>query len=99
MNYDYPLYEHKQCCLFLSLSIIIDSRAYVDKSIVFSAGNYSALKFTFKLGREVGYYLMDYFIPSMMIVAMSWVTFWLQADAAAPRITLGKIYLLELLII
>ncbi|KAJ0177206.1 hypothetical protein K1T71_007215 [Dendrolimus kikuchii] len=53
------------------------------------AGNYSALKFTFKLGREVGYYLMDYFIPSMMIVAMSWVTFWLQADASAPRITLG----------
>lgn len=48
------------------------------------------MKFTFKLGREVGYYLMDYFIPSMMIVAMSWVTFWLQADAAAPRITLGK---------
>lgn len=55
----------------------------------FAAGNYSALKFTFKLGREVGYYLMDYFIPSMMIVAMSWVTFWLQADASAPRITLG----------
>ncbi|CAK1547181.1 unnamed protein product [Leptosia nina] len=53
------------------------------------AGNYSALKFTFKLGREVGYYLMDYFIPSMMIVAMSWVTFWLQADASPPRITLG----------
>ncbi|CAH1645518.1 unnamed protein product [Spodoptera littoralis] len=53
------------------------------------SGNYSALKFTFKLGREVGYYLMDYFIPSMMIVAMSWVTFWLQADASAPRITLG----------
>ncbi|XP_037965200.2 pH-sensitive chloride channel 2 [Plutella xylostella] len=52
-------------------------------------GNYSALRFTFKLGREVGYYLMDYFIPSMMIVAMSWVTFWLQADASAPRITLG----------
>ncbi|CAH4032682.1 pH-sensitive chloride channel 2-like [Pieris brassicae] len=53
------------------------------------AGNYSALKFTFKLSREVGYYLMDYFIPSMMIVAMSWVTFWLQADASPPRITLG----------
>lgn len=58
---------------------------------IFTAGNYSALKFTFKLGREVGYYLMDYFIPSMMIVAMSWVTFWLQADASAPRITLGNL--------
>ncbi|CAH0397896.1 unnamed protein product [Chilo suppressalis] len=59
------------------------------------SGDYSALKFTFKLGREVGYYLMDYFIPSMMIVAMSWVTFWLQADASAPRVTLGTATMLS----
>jgi hypothetical protein len=37
----------------------------------------------------MGFYLLDYFIPSMMIVAISWVTFWLQADQSAPRITLG----------
>ncbi|XP_031765282.2 pH-sensitive chloride channel 2-like isoform X2 [Galleria mellonella] len=64
-------------------------RGDISSMRLIGVGNYSALKFTFKLGREVGYYLMDYFIPSMMIVAMSWVTFWLQADASAPRITLG----------
>lgn len=32
---------------------------------------------------------MDYYIPSIMIVCTSWVTFWLQADASAPRTTLG----------
>lgn len=32
---------------------------------------------------------MDYFIPSIMLVTISWVTFWLQADQSAPRITLG----------
>lgn len=41
------------------------------------------------LAREMGFYLMDYFLPSMMIVAISWVSFWLQADQAAPRIMLG----------
>lgn len=37
----------------------------------------------------MGFYLLDYFLPSMMIVAISWVTFWLQADQSAPRIMLG----------
>ncbi|XP_022911647.2 pH-sensitive chloride channel 2-like [Onthophagus taurus] len=53
------------------------------------AGNYSTLILEFKVAREIGYYLMDYFIPSIMLVCTSWVTFWLQADNAAPRVTLG----------
>lgn len=77
------------CLWRLNFLGTISSNTYWPMNVIVSAGNYSALKFTFKLGREVGYYLMDYFIPSMMIVAMSWVTFWLQADASAPRITLG----------
>ncbi|XP_037817064.1 pH-sensitive chloride channel 2 [Lucilia sericata] len=52
-------------------------------------GNYSSLSFTVNLNREIGFYLMDYFLPSMMIVAISWVSFWLQADASPPRIMLG----------
>ncbi|XP_023035345.1 pH-sensitive chloride channel 2 [Drosophila willistoni] len=53
------------------------------------AGNYSSLSFTVHLTRVVGFYLMDYFLPSMLIVGISWVSFWLQADQAPPRITLG----------
>ncbi|KAH8287128.1 hypothetical protein KR054_003673 [Drosophila jambulina] len=58
------------------------------------AGNYSSLSFTVHLTRVVGFYLMDYFLPSMLIVAISWVSFWLQADQAPPRITLGTSTLL-----
>ncbi|CAO1348804.1 unnamed protein product [Diamesa hyperborea] len=53
------------------------------------AGNYSSLSFTVVLARQMGFYLLDYFLPSMMIVAISWVSFWLQADQSAPRIMLG----------
>ncbi|XP_018788425.1 PREDICTED: uncharacterized protein LOC108968702 isoform X3 [Bactrocera latifrons] len=53
------------------------------------AGNYSSLSFTVHLTRQVGFYVMDYFLPSMLIVAISWVSFWLQADQAPPRIMLG----------
>lgn len=52
-------------------------------------GNYSVLTFKFQLSREAGFYFMDYFIPSIMLVMTSWVSFWLQADNAAPRVTLG----------
>uniref|UniRef100_U5EYU4 pH-sensitive chloride channel 2 n=1 Tax=Corethrella appendiculata TaxID=1370023 RepID=U5EYU4_9DIPT len=58
------------------------------------AGNYSSLSFTVFFSRESGFYLMDYYIPSMMLVVISWVTFWLQADQSAPRITLGTSTLL-----
>ncbi|XP_020803960.1 glycine receptor subunit alpha-4 [Drosophila serrata] len=58
------------------------------------AGNYSSLSFKVHLTRVVGFYLMDYFLPSMLIVAISWVSFWLQADQAPPRITLGTSTLL-----
>ena len=53
------------------------------------AGNYSSLSFTVVLARQMGFYLMDYFLPSMMIVSISWVSFWLQADQTAPRVMLG----------
>lgn len=59
------------------------------------AGNYSSLSFTLHLNREVGYYVMDYFLPSIMIVAISWVSFWLQADQTPARTTLGCTTLLS----
>lgn len=55
----------------------------------FSVGNYSALVFKFKLEREIGFYMLTYYIPSIMLVCTSWVTFYLQADASAPRAILG----------
>ncbi|KAH8406640.1 hypothetical protein KR222_001545 [Zaprionus bogoriensis] len=58
-------------------------------------GNYSALSFSVLLTREIGYYMIDYFVPSMMIVMISWVSFWLQADQTPARTTLGCTTLLS----
>ncbi|XP_018044225.1 PREDICTED: glycine receptor subunit alpha-3-like [Atta colombica] len=56
------------------------------------AGNFSSINITFKLAREMGFFMMDYYIPSILIVVISWVPFWLHQDAGAPRIMLGKIF-------
>ena len=52
-------------------------------------GNYSSLMFTIALRRSFGFYLLDYYFPSILLVAVSWVSFWLQADQTAPRAMLG----------
>lgn len=39
----------------------------------------------------MGFFMMDYYIPSILIVVISWVSFWLHMDAGPPRIVLGKI--------
>jgi len=59
---------------------------------VIAAGNFSSINITFKLAREMGFFMMDYYVPSILIVVISWVSFWLHQDASAPRIVLGKIY-------
>ncbi|XP_078039944.1 pH-sensitive chloride channel 2 isoform X1 [Augochlora pura] len=53
------------------------------------AGNFSTISITFKLAREMGFFMMDYYIPSILIVVISWVSFWLHMDASPPRIVLG----------
>ena len=60
-------------------------------SFFFLAGNFSSISITFKLAREMGFFMMDYYIPSILIVVISWVSFWLHMDASPPRIVLGKI--------
>ncbi|KAJ9585824.1 hypothetical protein L9F63_020526 [Diploptera punctata] len=48
-----------------------------------------ALTVRFDLAREVGHYIMDYFVPSILLVVVSWVSFWLDPNAVPGRTTLG----------
>lgn len=37
----------------------------------------------------MGYYLIQMYIPSLLIVILSWVSFWINMDAAPARVALG----------
>nr|CAD7395474.1 unnamed protein product [Timema poppensis] len=54
-----------------------------------SVGNYSSLEVRFHMAREIGHYIMDYFVPSILLVVVSWVSFWLDPNAVPGRTTLG----------
>ena len=49
---------------------------------------YSFLK-VWRLLQDSQYYL-DYYVPSMLLVSMSWVSFWLEPSAIPGRTTLGE---------
>jgi len=53
------------------------------------AGNYSRLACEFYFVRSMGYYLIHIYIPSCLIVVLSWVSFWLHRDASPARVGLG----------
>merc|ERR1719410_1706711 len=54
-----------------------------------SSGNYSRLLADVQFDRAIGYYVIQVYIPSSLIVVMSWVSFWLNRGAAPARVGLG----------
>ncbi|XP_060559078.1 glycine receptor subunit alpha-2-like [Ruditapes philippinarum] len=57
---------------------------------------FSCVRFDFWMKRSVGYYVTQVFIPSFLIVFLSWVSFWLDIDAVPARISLGLLTVLTM---
>lgn len=59
-------------------------------------GNFTCLAIVFNLRRRLGYHLLHTYIPSALIVVMSWISFWIKPEAIPARVTLGVTSLLTL---
>lgn len=46
--------------------------------------------------RNLGYYLVQIYVPSVLIVMLSWVSFWLNVDSVPARISLGVLTVLTM---
>ena len=46
--------------------------------------------------RQFEFYLLQTYIPSMLVVILSWVSFWIDIDAVPARITLGLLTVLTM---
>ena len=58
--------------------------------------NYTCINLEFDILRRYGYYLTQVYIPSILIVILSWVSFWLDIDAIPARISLGVLTVLTM---
>ncbi|XP_066429218.1 gamma-aminobutyric acid receptor subunit beta-1 isoform X1 [Eleutherodactylus coqui] len=61
----------------------------VSKKVVFSTGSYPRLSLSFRLKRNIGYFILQTYMPSTLITILSWVSFWINYDASAARVALG----------
>ncbi|XP_076048134.1 glycine receptor subunit alpha-4-like [Oratosquilla oratoria] len=67
-----------------------------DCTQVYSTGNFTCLEIIFTFKRRLGYYLFHTYIPTCLIVIMSWISFWIRPEAVPARVTLGVTSLLTL---
>ncbi|XP_059373768.1 gamma-aminobutyric acid receptor subunit beta-1-like isoform X2 [Carassius carassius] len=51
--------------------------------------SYPRLSLSFKLKRNIGYFILQTYMPSTLITILSWVSFWINYDASAARVALG----------
>ena len=58
------------------------------------SGNYSCLLAELYLKRSLGFHMVQSYIPTILIVVISWVSFWMDVDSVAGRTTLGVTTLL-----
>lgn len=65
------------------LQIIISSKMFI--------GEYSMLLVSFHLQRHMGNFLIQVYGPCVLLVVLSWVSFWLNREATADRVSLGKL--------
>ncbi|XP_035693591.1 glycine receptor subunit alphaZ1-like isoform X2 [Branchiostoma floridae] len=54
-----------------------------------TTGTYSCIEAKLFLIRHIGYYLIQHYIPSILIVVLSWLSFWISPEIAPARVALG----------
>lgn len=69
---------------------------YTDYFLCFIIGNFSILRVDFVLKRHMGYYILQVYIPSSMLVILSWVSFFIHREATADRVNIGVMTFLSL---
>ncbi|XP_048581535.1 gamma-aminobutyric acid receptor subunit beta-2 isoform X2 [Nematostella vectensis] len=63
----------------------VKGREVVD---VFASGNFSRLSLAFKFKRRISLFLTETYVPLVLIVALSWVSFWINYKVAPARVAL-----------
>ncbi|KAI4876046.1 hypothetical protein NFI96_009242 [Prochilodus magdalenae] len=82
MDYSLDLYTYRVSCMVSG----------ADKMESY----YTCVEVIFTLRRQVGFYMMGVYAPTLLIVVLSWLSFWINPDASAARVPLGILSVLSL---
>ncbi|XP_070193801.1 glycine receptor subunit alpha-4-like [Littorina saxatilis] len=63
---------------------------------MYATGSFPCLRATVELSREIGYYITETYIPTILIVVLSWASFWIDHEAVPARISVGLLTVLTI---
>ncbi|XP_075213761.1 gamma-aminobutyric acid receptor alpha-like [Lycorma delicatula] len=72
----------------LSQFDLIDTPS-ANQTDILRSGEYSMLVVSFHLQRHMGNFMIQVYGPCVLLVVLSWVSFWLNREATADRVSLG----------
>ncbi|XP_069320088.1 gamma-aminobutyric acid receptor subunit theta-like [Eulemur rufifrons] len=64
-------------------------RTITSKEVYFYTGSYVRLILKFQVQREVNSYLVQVYWPTVLTTILSWISFWMNYDSSAARVTIG----------
>ncbi|KAG7249412.1 hypothetical protein CRUP_000184, partial [Coryphaenoides rupestris] len=56
---------------------------------IYETGHYPKLVFHFELKRSILYFILETYVPSSLLVVLSWVSFWISQSSVPARICIG----------
>lgn len=59
--------------------------------------NFTTITVSYAFQRRLGYYLLQVYIPDIMIVLLSWIVFWMNPDNAGDRLAIGLTTILTIM--
>jgi len=65
----------------------------------YSSGKYPCLEIGFHFQRKIGYYILQTYMPSILVLVLSWIQFWMKAKDVQCRVLVGFLSLVSLLMI
>ncbi|XP_072020848.1 glycine receptor subunit alpha-2-like [Amphiura filiformis] len=58
-------------------------------NLTYAIGDYSVAFVSFYFQRQMQSYILAAYVPSLLLVVLAWVSFWIDAQAAPARVSLG----------
>ncbi|TRZ03194.1 hypothetical protein DNTS_022248, partial [Danionella cerebrum] len=74
--------------LLFTTTIDLHARSELTLLCFLPKGYYTCVEVIFTLRRQVGFYMMGVYAPTLLIVVLSWLSFWINPDASAARVPL-----------
>ncbi|XP_067943197.1 glycine receptor subunit alphaZ1-like [Watersipora subatra] len=61
-----------------------------------TTGSFSCISIQFEFTRNINYYVMSLFLPTILIVILSWVSFWIDKSSTPGRVSLALLTILTM---